>query len=80
MLQVGRVDANRRQVGLRVFAYQRSRERSGVRERHFDLRSAVDDVGVGQNETVRRDDETAATAAHAGRPLLLRVLNTNIHD
>ena len=56
-LEVRRVDANDRQVGFRIVADQVRVRPAAIGEHHFNSVSPVNDVTVGENETVRGDDE-----------------------
>ncbi len=60
--QVRRVNAQHRQVRVRVFAHQMRVRPAAVVQRHFNLARAVHHVAVRQHQSVRADDETRAAA------------------
>src|ERR1051326_2363660 len=57
------IDPDYGEIGIRVVADQLRLVLVAVRDRDFNLRCAMDDVTVRQNETVRRKDKTRSTAA-----------------
>ena len=72
-LQVRRVNADDRQVRVRVRADEMRIGPATVGERDFNPLRAMHDVAVRENKTVRRDDETRpAAAAFLGRVPLPR--------
>ena len=56
--QVWRIDANDREIGIGIISDQLSVVFASILQIHPDLGRAVHDVPVGQNESVRRDDES----------------------
>src|SRR2546426_3419699 len=66
-LEVGRVDANDREVGFRIVADQVRVGPAAIGEHHFNSVSPVNDVTVGENEPVRGDYETGTAAAPFAR-------------
>src|SRR5206468_882935 len=42
--------------------------------------SAVDDMAIGQNEAVGRDDESRSASRDVARPILAPLLNFDVHD
>ena len=60
--KIGCVDADHGQVGIGIVAYQIGAGSPAVGERDVDMRCAMDDVAVGQNETVGREDEARSAA------------------
>src|SRR5439155_24280869 len=61
--EVGRVDAEDGEVGVRILANQLSVGPAAIAEDHFDSVGAVNDVAVGQNKSVRADDEARTASA-----------------
>src|SRR5439155_13499681 len=55
--EVGRVNAEDGEVGVRILANQLRVGPSAIAEDHFDSVGAVNDVAVGQNKSVGTDDE-----------------------
>ena len=64
--EVGRVDAHDREVGVRIVADELCREVAPVGQRDAERVGAVDDVAVGQDEAVAREEEAGARAGVAG--------------
>ena len=64
--EVGRIQADDRQVGVRVVADERGADAAAVAERHVDLAGAVHDVAVGERKAVGREDEARAAALVSG--------------
>src|SRR5215510_6565741 len=64
--QVRRVDPDYGQIGFGIVADQLRLASPTVEQRHLDLRRAVDDVVVGQQKAVGREDESGAAAAPPG--------------
>ena len=60
--KVRRIDSNHSEIRIGIIAGQLRRILAPVRQAHRNLIRVVNDVAVGQNEAVRGDDETGATA------------------
>src|SRR5262249_12507135 len=60
--EIRRRDTNHRQIRVRVIADQLRLKPAPVHERHINLRRAVYNMTIGQNEPVRRKDESGTTA------------------
>ena len=65
MLEIRRIDADDREIGLGIGADELRGIDARVMQRDFDLARAVDDVAVREDEAVARDDETGAAALAA---------------
>ena len=61
--EIGRINPQDRQVCFRVFAHQVGIRSATVAQRDLDLAGAVDNVAIGQEQTVRADDKPGTTAA-----------------
>src|SRR5438552_12609838 len=57
------VDANNREIGIRVVADELGAKFPAVGKIDFNFVRAMHDVAVGQNKTVRRNDESGTAAA-----------------
>src|SRR6185369_7048981 len=60
--QVRRVDADHREVGIRIVTDELCLESPSIHESHIDLACAMDDVAIGKNESVGRKDKSGPTA------------------
>ena len=66
------------QVGRRVVADQPRRQRAAIGERHFQALHVVDDVAVGEDVAVRRDDDARAAAGHGVDALAVGALRGDV--
>lgn len=70
MRELGCVDAQHGQIGVRVIADERCGKLAPVEQRDADVVGVVHDVAIGDDETVGGKDEAAAVAAAPAMPCL----------
>src|SRR5436309_12413422 len=85
--EVGRIDPDYRQVGIRIVTDQVRLKPPAIREGHLDFGGLLHDMTVRQDKAIRREDKTGPIAAHLtraawiSRPTMSRlVVNFQIDD
>src|SRR5262249_35829340 len=61
--EIRRIDANDCEVGVGVIANRFRRKTTAIRKSHVNLCGVMNDVAVGQNEAVGREDKSRTAAA-----------------